>query len=234
MPDGQSLAEWPAAQKTDSHLDTGINTSEPAEKVQASFKSEMGRISRQSGIAFAGTIFTAVVGYAVKIYLARFLGADALGLYALGITIISFMGMVNTLGITQSALRFVPEYSASKKISDLRALLWNGSWILFATNLIFAGVLLKVGPWIAIRFYHAPQLVRYLPFFAVIMLMSALNLFCGNVLTGYREAGRRTIISKFISSPATIAATVLLVTLGYGLKGTFLGKRLVPVAFWGC
>jgi len=76
--------------------------------------------------------------------------------------------------------------------------------------------------------------VRYLPFFAVIMLMSALNLFCGNVLTGYREAGRRTIISKFISSPATIAATVLLVTLGYGLKGTFLGKRLVPVAFWGC
>jgi O-antigen/teichoic acid export membrane protein len=134
------------------------------------------------------------------------------------------MGMANTLGIPQAALRFVAEYSASRKISELRALLWNGSWILLATNLIFAGVLLKVGPWIAIRFYHAPQLVRYLPFFAVVMLMSALNLFCGNVLIGYREVGRRTIISKFISSPATIAVTVLLVTLGYGLTGYLIGQ----------
>ena len=225
MPDGQSLADGIANPVfSEQHLDAAISTSEPAEKVRASFRTEMGRISRQSGIAFAGTIFTAVIGYAFKIYLARFLGADALGLYALGITITSFLGMLNTLGIPQSALRFVAQYSACRKISELRALLWNGFWILLATNLIFAGVLLKVGPWIAIRFYHAPQLVRYLPFFAVIMLMSALNLFCGNVLTGYREAGRRTIISKFISSPATIAVTVLLVTLGYGLKGYLIGQ----------
>src|SRR5262249_44409958 len=31
-------------------------------------------------------------------------------------------------------------------------------------------------------------------------------------------------ISKFISTPATIAATVLLVTLGYGLKGYLIGQ----------
>ena len=204
---------------SDQRSDTEINTNAPGEKTRASFKAEMGRISRQSGVAFAGTVFTAVVGYAFKIYLARFLGAEALGLYALGITIISFLGMVNILGIPESAVRFVAEYSASQKISELRALLWNGTWILLATNLISGGVLLKVGPWIAIRFYHAPQLARHLPLFAVIMLLSALNLFFGNVLTGYREAGRRTIISKFISSPASIAATVLLVTLGYGLGG---------------
>ncbi|HTS04193.1 MAG TPA: oligosaccharide flippase family protein [Candidatus Eisenbacteria bacterium] len=225
MPDEQSLAEGAASPAfSGQHPKTAVNASQADEKVRVSFKTEMGRISRQSGIAFAGTIFTAVVGYAFKIYLARFLGADALGLYALGITIISFVGMVNTLGIPQSALRFVAEYSASRKVSELRALLWNGSWILLATNLLFAGVLLKLGPWIAIRFYHAPQLVRYLPLFAVIMVMSALNLFSGNVLTGYREAGRRTIISKFISSPATIVPTVLLVTLGYGLKGYLIGQ----------
>jgi O-antigen/teichoic acid export membrane protein len=214
LADGDGIALG-AQQRSDATTNTGPT----ADRVRASFKTEMGRISRQSGIAFAGTIFTAVVGYGFKIYLARILGADALGLYALGITIISFLGMANTLGIPQSAIRFVAEYSASKKILELRALLWNGGWILLGINLIFAGVLLKVGPWISIRFYHAPQLVRYLPWFAVIMLLSPLNLFCGNVMTGYREAGRRTIISKFVSSPATIAATVLLVTLGYGLEG---------------
>ena len=35
------------------------------------FQTEMGRISRQSAIVFAGTIFTAVVGYVFKVYLAR-------------------------------------------------------------------------------------------------------------------------------------------------------------------
>ena len=201
-----------------------VNSSTNTSKEQTDFKTEMGRISRQSGIAFASTIFAAIVGYVFKIYLARYLGAEALGLYALGITIISFMGMLNVLGIPPSAVRFVAEYSAYKKFSELRALLWNGSWILLATNLLFCGILLKVGPWIAVRFYHAPQLTRYFPIFAVIMLFSALNLFYGNVLNGYREAGRRNMISKFVASPASIAATVLLVSLGYGLGGYLVAQ----------
>src|SRR5262249_47232812 len=102
-----------------------------------SFKTEMGRISRQSGIAFAGTIFTALLGYAFKVYLARVLGAEALGLYARGVTIIGFLGMINVLGLPESAVRFVALYSASKRYEELRELIWNGSWILLATNLAF-------------------------------------------------------------------------------------------------
>ena len=203
---------------------TSVKSSTSTSKEQRDFTTEMGRISRQSGIAFAATIFTAFVGYAFKIYLARVLGAERLGLYALGITIISFMGMLNVLGIPASAVRFVAEYSASKKFLKLKALLWNGSWILLATNLLFCGILLKAGPWIAIRFYHAPQLARYFPIFAFIMLFSAFNLFYGNVLNGYREAGRRNMISKFVASPATIAGTVLLVSLGYGLRGYLVAQ----------
>ena len=190
----------------------------------ANFKTEMGRISRQSGIVFAGIIFTAVVGYGFKIYLARVLGADALGLYALGMTIISFLGMINVLGIPESAVRFVAAYSASRRFPELRELLWNGSWILLAANLLFSGLLLEIGPWIAVRFYHAPQLALYLPLFAMIMLTSALNHFFGNVMTGYREVGRRTVITRFVSSPTTIAASVLLIMLGYGLRGYLVAQ----------
>ena len=200
------------------------NRSAPPDDVKVNFKTEMGRISRQSGIAFAATVFTAILGYVFKIYLARFLGADALGLYALGITIISFLGMFNVLGLPEAAVRFVAQYSARGKIADLRAFLWNGFWILLATNLIFVGVLLKAGPWIAVRFYHAPQLARYFPIFALIMLFSALNLFFGNVLTGYREAGLRNIVSKFVASPATMAVTVLLITVGLGLRGYLVAQ----------
>ena len=76
----------------------------------ADFRSRMGSISRQSFVYFAGTIFTGAVGYVFKIYLARTLGAEALGLYALGMTIVGFVGLFNSLGLPTAASRFVASY----------------------------------------------------------------------------------------------------------------------------
>jgi O-antigen/teichoic acid export membrane protein len=194
-----------------------------------SFQSEMGRISRQSGIVFAGTIFTAICGYVFKVYLAHALGAEALGLYALGMTIIGFLGIINGLGLPDSAVRFVALYTASKRFEALRSLLWNGSWILLASNLIFAVIVLKAGPWIATRFYHSPQLVRYLPLFALIMITGALSTFFGKVLAGYKEVGRRTVITRFVASPVTMAVTIVLVILGGGLWGYLVAQIVSAV-----
>jgi O-antigen/teichoic acid export membrane protein len=194
-----------------------------------SFQTEMGRISRQSGIVFAGTIFNAAMGYVFKVYLARVLGAEALGLYALGLTIINFLGIINVMGLPDSAVRFVALYAASKRFEALRSLLWNGSWMLLAANLIFAAVVLKVGPWIATRFYHSPQLAQYLPLFAVIMVTGALTAFFSSVLAGYKEVGRRTVITRFVASPITIAAAVLLISLGGGLWGYLVAQIIGAV-----
>ncbi len=194
-----------------------------------SFQTEMGRISRQSGIVFAGTIFTALFGYVFKVYLARVLGAEALGVYALGMTIISLLGILNGLGLPDSAVRFVALYAASKRFEALRALLWNGAWMLLAANLIFAAALLKVGPWIAVHFYHSPQLVRYIPLFALIMITGALNTFFSKVLAGYKEVGRRTLITRFVSSPLTMAVAVLLIALGGGLWGYLVAQIVSAV-----
>jgi O-antigen/teichoic acid export membrane protein len=199
-----------------------------------SFQTEIGRISRQSGIVFAGTIFTAVLGYVFRVYLARVLGADALGIYALGLTIVNFLGIVNALGLPDSALRFVALYTASGKLEALRSLLWNGSWILLVTNLVFAAILLKVGPWVATRFYHSPQLAHYLPLFALIMVTGALTTFFNKVLGGYKEVGRRTVITRFVANPVTMAVAVVLISLGGGLWGYLVAQvlsALVVLAF---
>src|SRR5215471_10053225 len=63
------------------------------------FRSQVGHISRQSGIYFAGILFTTGFGYIFKIYLARVLGAQDLGLYALGVTLMGFFGIFNSLGL---------------------------------------------------------------------------------------------------------------------------------------
>ncbi len=198
----------------------------PAVGEKPSFQTEMGRIARQSGIVFAGTIFTAVLGYGFKVYLARWLGAEALGLYALGITMVSFLGIFNVMGIPESAVRFVALYSAQKKFVALRAFLWNGLWILMAASLISTVIFLELGPWVAAHLYHSPQLARYLPWFVPIMVTGVIGTYFGSILAGYREVGRRTMITRFVSSPVTMLGSVVLITLGGELRG-YLAAQIV-------
>lgn len=185
----------------------------------AEFRSRMGSISRQSFVYFAGTIFTAATGYFFKIYLARTLGAEALGLYALGMTIIGFVGLFNSLGLPMAAARFVAAYCARGDYSQLGSFLRGSLGLLIAVNVLLVGMVLLAGPWLAQHFYHAPKLSPYLWAFAAIMLLGVLNMFLGQVMAGYRDVGRRTLITHFTGTPANVTIAVLLISLGFGLTG---------------
>lgn len=183
------------------------------------FRSQIGCISRHSSVFFAGTVFTAAAGYLFKVYLAKALGAEALGLYALGMTIVGLLGVFNALGLPQSAVRFVATYAASQRWAQLGGFLARGSIILLLLNLLFGAALLVLGPGIAVRFYHAPALVRYIPLFALIMLFGALTTFLGQVLAGYKDVTRRTVVTHFLATTVTIVLSVLFIFRGAGLWG---------------
>src|SRR2546430_17359336 len=89
------------------------------------FRHEIGQISRQSAVFFAGTMFTSVAAYAFKIYLARALGAEALGIYALGMTAVGGIGLVAALGLPSGAARYVGVYNPPSSRWPLPALLWR-------------------------------------------------------------------------------------------------------------
>jgi O-antigen/teichoic acid export membrane protein len=193
------------------------------------FRSQVGNIGRHSGAFFAGTIFTAALGYGFKVYLARTLGPEVLGIYALGMTLIGLAGVFNGLGLAQSGVRFAAAYLAANKLQQLHALLWRAPLILLVVNVLLAGILLLCDRWIAVGFYHAPKLVGYLPWFALIMLFGVISGFYGKVLEGYRDVRRRTLIVSFVGSPLTIVVAVVLITKGRGLHGYLLAQILSSI-----
>jgi len=188
------------------------------------FRSQVGHISRQSGVFFAGSLFSVAFGYVFKVYLARVLGAEDLGLYALGITLIGFIGIFNSLGLSQSAVRFVAAYRAAGKFRELHALLWRGAAVLLVSNAALAVALVIAGRYLAIHFYHSERLIQYLPLFAAMMLASVLSGYYGRVLAGYRDLKMRTLILNFIGSPLTMLFTIVLVSAGMGLYGYLLAQ----------
>lgn len=190
------------------------------------FRSQVGHISRNSGVYFAGTIFSVGLGYVFKVYLARKLGAEALGVYALGVTFVGFLGAFSSLGLVESAVRFAGVYRATHKLDQLRALLWRGGAVLLMANVLFAAILVTVGGAVAVRFYHLPELARYIPWFTALMVLGAFSTFYGRILAGYKEVGRRTVITNFIGTPITMLLSIFLISLGWGLRGYLLAQVL--------
>ncbi len=203
---------------------SAIAAQPPISNESQQFRSQVGEISRQSGVFFAGTIFTAVAGCVFKVYLARVLGAEALGIYALGITLVGFFELFNPLGLVEAAVRYAAVYRASNKLEQLRSLLWRGGAVLLGMNLLLAAAFLKVGSLTAHRFYHSQTLARYIPWFAVLLLLGAASTFYGRILAGYRAVGRRTLITNFVGSPATMLLAIFFLVMGWGLRGYLLAQ----------
>lgn len=184
----------------------------------------MGRISRHSTVYFAGSVFTAGAGYLFKIYVARVLGADGLGIYALGMTIVGFLGIFNGLGLPQAATRFVAAYSATGQWQNLHVFLRRISILLLFANAALAIAIMIAGPWIAQHIYHAPALVPYLPFFAALLALGGLSTFCGQILAGYKDVAIRTVVTNFIGSPLNIVIGVVVLSAGFALRGYLLSQ----------
>jgi O-antigen/teichoic acid export membrane protein len=196
---------------------TGERTSAGSEPLN--FRTEMGRISRQSGIVFAGTIFTAAVGYVFKVYLARKLGAEALGIYTLGMTVVGFVGVFGGLGLTWAASRFPAACVSTGRLEDLRDFMAWSVLILVGVNGLLAGCVVLMRHWVSIDLYHTPALAGYLNLFALILFLGALTTFFGQLLAGYKEVAKRTIITSFAGVLLSVLFTVVLLTIGTGLWG---------------
>ncbi len=190
------------------------------------FSRNLGQISRQSAVFFLGTLFTMGAGYLVKVYVARVLGAEQLGLYALGMTMVSLVQVAGMLGLQGTAPRFVAVYNATGKPDELRGFLTRSLGIIIFLNVVLSASLILGGRWIAQRFYHAPALAQYVPLFAVLAVLGAVTGFYSQVLAGFKDIAKRTVITNFVGSPLVIALTVALLALGTGMWG-YLGAQIV-------
>jgi O-antigen/teichoic acid export membrane protein len=184
----------------------------------------MGQISRHSAVFFAGTMFTIAAGYLFKIFLARVLGAEGLGIYALGMTVGGVLGLIAAIGIPQAAARYVAVYAGGGRYADLRGFLWRTMNILILSNVVVAAVMMATRRWVALRIYHTPILATYMGAFAMIMVLGTFVTFFGQVMAGLKDVARRTVITNFIGSPLTMLVSVALLILGMGLKGYLLAQ----------
>jgi len=201
-----------------------------SELLRHEFRRNMGKISRHSLAFFAGTIFTMGVGYLVKVYVAHVLGAELLGVYALGMTLVSLTQLIGCLGLNGAAARYVAVYNATDRYEDLRGFLAQSIMIVLALNSVFSVGLLFYGDWLARHLYHSSVLGRYIPWFAALAVLGALNVYYCQVLAGFKDIAKRTVITNFVGTSLVSGLTIVLLALGTGMKGYLWAQIINSIA----
>ncbi len=200
----------------------------PLDPLARQFRQHSGKLSRQAAVSLAGNLFLASGGYLFKIYVSRVLGARGLGIYALGMTTIGFFSLFATLGVPQAAARFVAIYRGAGEGGKVRRLFRRGLATVAAASGLLAVLMVAGGGWLVGSFYNVPELEPYLPYFALILILSAIQVFLGQYVRGLQKVAGRIFITHFVGFPVKVLVTVALISVGWGLRG-YVAAELVSM-----
>lgn len=181
--------------------------------------SDFKNIASQSSVFLLGTVFTVVVGFFFKIFLAKQLGAEGLGIYSLGISIISVFSVFVSLGLGNGLVKYVSKYTAEKNYTQLQTYLHSTFKYSFIATVLF-GILLLIFPnFIGDKLLSSPEITSYLPYFAILLFVNTgISLF-DQTIRGFKQVKKSTIFGNFIRQPLKIILAIVFVSLGFNLVG---------------
>lgn len=179
-------------------------------------------IAYGGGALLLASAFGNGLNYAFGIFLARTLGPEEFGLYALALTIFNMISLTVVFGMDIGAIKFVSHHLEGGQQAKARETLIAAASIAFGSGLVAAiGLALLAHP-IAVTLYNKPDLVLSLLFFAAAIPLATLTLVLISTLQAYQTV-RYTILIKYLWEPIGkfVLAGVLL-WAGFQLLGVLI------------
>ncbi len=100
---------------------------------------KLGTIAKSSGIVLSLSFIATAIGYMLRVFLARTLSVSDYGLFYAILVFVGFFATFRELGLNTALVRFIPDFLAKNKPSNIKA-----SIIFAATVQLFLGLLIVV------------------------------------------------------------------------------------------
>jgi len=186
----------------------------------------MGSILRQSVVLFMGNVLLLLGGYGFKIFLARRIGAEGLGIFALGECLVSFALLLVVWEMQQAFFRFIPEFMSRGEFERIRRLIWSSLSQVLILSLAAAGVLYGTREFWGENVFQAGGLAGALAVFAFMLPPRALEVAARQLARSYKEVRRVVIIQTFVAFPVKVSVSMRLIGVGWGLSGWLWGEAV--------
>src|SRR5215467_9731643 len=185
------------------------------------------RIAGGSAFLFIATFFGLGLNYLYAVVLARVLGPEQFGLYALGLGCFNLLSVIALAGLDSAVLRFVPALRAQNDARGIASVIRSVLALSSGLSVICAIVLVMSSDTIAIRFFHNHAVSTVLSVFALsipLMVVSSIYL---AVLQAFREVGWRLSVKYLCEPVVRFAATLGMIWMGWSLMAALVA---LPIA----
>jgi O-antigen/teichoic acid export membrane protein len=210
---------------------TGLKDSEPkinmdeAEKlVVSSAEQDLVDIAFGGGIAFIGQISTRALSYLYNFGLIWGLGVEPFGLFILGMTIVSFIGIIASLGMPLGVIRFGAMNMSKSGKSGVHSVLIAAVKILIPSSLAFAAATYFGAEWIA-NIFSKPELSSTIKMLSWgIPFIGFQNLFLA--ATRSMKKIKYTAIVGIVQPSFALVLAMVLVLSGMGIPGAVYAHNI--------
>jgi len=176
------------------------------------------QIAKGAGITFLGDFLGKGVNFLSQIVIARLLGTEIFGLYALGLVIFNVAQTLSVMGLSQGALRYVSIYHGEAKTSYVKGTIIHSLGLPFLVGSII-GVILFFGSDVLARAFGQPELNHIIkvialgiPFMAAMMVSIA-------VTRGFKKMQYFVFVKSLFHPILNLALVFLFYWLGFRLLG---------------
>lgn len=188
----------------------------------------------QKNVIFSGVgyILPLIAALATIPIMVKYLGIDLYGLYAICISIVGFMTLVD-LGVGQTIVKYVAEYEVTEKRHEIKPLLDIAFLIYVGIGLVTAGLLYVFSAELGQLFYNVPErqalAQSVLHMTAIALFFSYINQFFINICKAYHRFDIPAIIQNVGNLGGIVLSTTLLI-MGYSIVEIMIGYIVIYAA----
>ena len=183
------------------------------------YRSYLTTATKEAGFTFVGRLLGLMFGFVVQAVVARLLGADALGVFVLGWTIVMGLGLLTTFGFEGSFCRYIAMYVAQGREDRARTILSYGvRFGLFASIAAAVGLVLLRRP-LSVAVFKEPRLEPVLVVISLSMIPYTLSRIYAAALRAVKDMKLSVIASEISFRVSRLALFLILFAIGMRLQG---------------
>ena len=178
-------------------------------------------IAQGAILLIIGSLVGKLFIYLFRLLAAR-IGSSEYGILSLGITIISFVGILALLGFDRGVLRFVSFYKGKEDNKMIKSYISSSLKFGLLSGIIFGALLFFGADLLAINFFKKPELAIVLKIFAFAVPLYVLSEILISIMKAYRRVNLIIITRNILEYASRVVVFFIFLLFGIKLTGAAL------------
>ncbi len=197
------------------------------------------RAVKGAGIVFLFAVIATILGYLLRIVLARNLTPAEYGLFYAGFSMIAFFAIFGDLGTVEALKKFIPDFKVKKKLDKIKSALIYSFSIQFIVSTIGAIIIILLSDFLAVNLFHYPQASLFIKLLGVMLWLRQTTSYLAVVFNAFQNMVYYASIDLMRTALILIIAwlgfqfvkNIYVPTFAYLLTPIILALILLPLLF---